>query len=96
MANVEHEALSYGEQHVIHFAEYATSTLREAATGLTTNDDHKVALQTDDHTYWVLTDYTGPTWVALGTPVRAVNLAREIGDQTVIIFDAALSVFLSW
>jgi len=83
MANIEHEALAYGEGHVIHFAEYANATLREAATGLTSGDDYKVALQTDDHSLWILTDYSGPTWVALGTPGDDTVTGSKIVDDAV-------------
>lgn len=84
MANIEHEALAYGEGHVIHFVEYANSTLREAASGLTSGDDHKVALQTDDHSLWVLTDYTGPTWVPMfGTPGDDTVTGAKIVDDAV-------------
>ena len=65
MGNMAHEDLGYAEQHVVHFKEYANKTAREAASGLVIGDDHKVALQTDDHSLWILTAYDGPTWVAV-------------------------------
>jgi len=65
MGNTEHGNLGYAEQHVVHFKEYANKTAREAASGLVIGDDHKVALQTDDHSLWILTAYGGPTWVSV-------------------------------
>jgi len=84
MANIEHEALAYGEGHVIHFAEYANATAREDASGLTSGDDHKVALQTDDHSFWVLTDYIVPTWVPMfGTPGDDTVTGAKIVDDAI-------------
>lgn len=83
MANVEHGALAYGEGHEIHFAEYANSTAREAATGLVAGDDYKVALQTDEHSLWILTDYSGPTWVPLGLPGDDTVTGAKIVDDAI-------------
>lgn len=74
MANIEHKDLGYAEQHVIHFKEYADATAREGATGLTSDDNGKIALQLDNGSYWRLTDYSGPTWA---------NIAQlQVGDVT--------------
>ena len=83
MANIEHGTLGYAEAHVPHFAEYANATAREGATGLTSADDYKIALQTDDHSHWVLTDYSGPTWVGLGTPPADSVTGAKIADDAV-------------
>ena len=68
MADISHKTLGYAEAHVFHFAEYATAAARTGAAGLTSADNKKIALQTDNNTFWMLTDYSGPTWVqVMGT-----------------------------
>jgi hypothetical protein len=42
--------------------EYANETAREAATGFSSEDLYKFAIQTDNNTFWCLLD-TAPTWV---------------------------------
>jgi len=91
MANIEHKTLGYVEQHVIHFKEYANAAARTGAVGLTEYDDYKVALQLDDHSYWILTDYSGPTWVCLGLqPDGAITAAKLAANavETAKIKDA--------
>lgn len=50
--------------HVIHNYTYADSTARGAASGFTSADVGKVAKQTDNSSFWVLTATT-PTWQEL-------------------------------
>jgi len=83
MANIEHKDLGYAEQHVIHFKEYADSTAREEASGLTEDDNGKVALQTDEGSYWRLTDYSGPTWVNIAIPEDGVITAAKLASNAV-------------
>jgi hypothetical protein len=52
--------------HIIHAYEYADETARLAATGFVAGDVGKVALQEDDPSWWLLTDYSPITWVELG------------------------------
>lgn len=61
MATVDHKAISNINQHVVHAWSYANSTAREGASGFVTADLNKLALQTDEGTYWRLTATT-PTW----------------------------------
>jgi len=61
-----HSKASLGARHPIHNWEYADSTARGAATGFIATDLYKVALQLDDESLWLLTDYTAPTWAPLG------------------------------
>ena len=68
MADISHKTLGYAEAHVIHFAEYANAAARTGAVGLTSADNKKVAFQSDTSTLWMLTDYSGPTWIqVMGT-----------------------------
>lgn len=47
--------------------EYADAAARTGDTGFIAADEGKFARQLDDDTIWMLTDYTGPTWVAVST-----------------------------
>lgn len=51
--------------HIIHAFEFANAVARNAATGLTADDNGKVAKQLDDKSFWVLQDFSGPTWASL-------------------------------
>lgn len=83
MADIEHKTLGYAEQHVVHFKEYANADARTGAVGLTEDDDYKVALQTNDHSLWILTDYSGPTWVALALVADDTVTTAKIKDANV-------------
>lgn len=52
---------------------YADETSREAATGFTSADQYRLALQLDDTSAWILSDPAGPTWQPLGggAPISA-------------------------
>lgn len=63
---IEHDAISIGEVHIIHNWAYADAAARTSAAGLTSGDLHKVALQTDNDTLWVLVATT-PTWIEIAT-----------------------------
>lgn len=63
-----HQELSGTEIHTPFAFVYADATARENATGLTSSDEQKLALQTDNYSLWVLTDSSGPTWKEVGTP----------------------------
>lgn len=60
-----HRDIKGDQNHVIHFREYADKDAREAATGLDATHLHKVALQTDTNTFWVLLDAAPVTWKEL-------------------------------
>jgi hypothetical protein len=51
--------------HIPHAYSYADATARGAASGFTSDDLYKLALQTDNNTLWILTAVT-PTWVQVG------------------------------
>jgi hypothetical protein len=63
-----HQELSGTEIHTPFAFVYADATARENATGLTSSDEQKLALQTDTYSLWVLADSSGPTWIEVGTP----------------------------
>lgn len=61
-----HCALTGDDIHVINTWTYATSAERLAATGFTADDVHKIAVQENDHSIWVLVDHSPITWQLLG------------------------------
>jgi hypothetical protein len=73
-----HKNIGPGNIHVVYQWTYADATARGAATGFTSDDVGKIALQSDNTTLWLLTETT-PTWVQLtgagstGTTVDSVN-----------------------
>ena len=83
MADIQHKTLAYTEQHVAHFKEYANAAARTGAAGLTGDDDYKIALQTDDHSLWILSDYSGPTWVAVALTADASITAAKLATNAV-------------
>jgi len=52
--------------HVINTWTYANSAARDAATGFTSDDVYKVAVQTDNNSIWILVNHSPITWQALG------------------------------
>ena len=62
MANEFHKNLVGNDNHVIHAFTYANAAARTGATGFVAGDIGKVAKQSDNNTYWILTATT-PTWV---------------------------------
>ena len=69
-----HQELSGTEIHTPFAFVYATEAARTGATGLTSNDEQKLALQTSDSTVWVLTNFSGPTWARVGKYDNASEL----------------------
>jgi len=74
-----HSVASLGARHPIHNWEYANTAARTGASGFVAADVGKVAKQTDDNTYWVLT-VTTPTWTQInsaggGTDANAIHVA---------------------
>ena len=60
-----HKDVSSTDVHVINAYTYATAVARGAATGFVAADVGKVALQSDENSFWVLVATT-PTWAFLG------------------------------
>ncbi len=70
------------QNHVIHNYTYANETERNSATGFQTTDVGKVARQTDNNSFWILTATT-PTWASVadggsggGTPIANLPALR--------------------
>lgn len=68
----EHVDISTDEIHIAHNYVYADAAAREAAS-LLSADIGKIAKQTDNKSFWVLADNTGPIWIRLsfGNTVNA-------------------------
>ncbi len=97
----EHVDIASGEIHVAHNFEYADATAREAAS-LVSADIGKIARQTDNKSYWVLADNTGPIWLRLdvGGVVNAQTgtsytiLAKDRGKLVTHTNGSAIAVTL--
>lgn len=77
-----------------HNWEYADATAREAATGFTSADLKKLALQLDDMSLWVLTNDSPVTWVRVGadTSRQSGVLYTGSGNYMEVIGSADTSV----
>lgn len=78
MANDFHKNLTGDNNHVIHAFTYADATARTGASGFVSADVGKVAKQTDNNTYWLLTATT-PTWVEITSTGGGTNV--EVQDE---------------
>jgi len=92
-----HKDQVLANNHTAHAFSYATSTLREAAS-LAAGDVGKIALQTDDNSYWILQAVSPATWAPMtgglvrcvldataGKTVTTHGLGVEIPDNAIII-----------
>lgn len=61
-----HKLLTYVDGHVAHAYEYVSAAARTGATGLVAGDVGKIARQTDDDSFWILTAYSPVTWLEIG------------------------------
>src|SRR4051812_16014239 len=73
-----HSEISLGQIHVPYNWTYADASARAAASGFTVDDVGKMALQSDNHSLWILTDDSPVTWFQLtgsgvGGAVTSVN-----------------------
>ncbi len=73
-----HRDSAAGEIHVAHQWEYANASARAAASGFVAGDENKIALQLDDSSFWVLSDYLGPTWAKVGGIGTGTGLVSTI------------------
>ncbi len=95
-----HSKASLGARHPIHNFEYANAAARTGATGLVADDDGKIALQTDDNTLWLLSDYSGPTWKQVNSQINKPSLTKTItvedpgAAESIIMFrtDVAITI----
>src|SRR5687768_16636190 len=97
----EHVDIGTGEIHIAHNYSYADATAREGASSFVSADLGKIARQTDNNSYWVLTATT-PVWVRLdvGAVVNAQTgttytvLAKDRGKLVTFTNAAAIAVTL--
>ena len=83
MSNQFHDEMSGSDIHVINAFTYVDAAARDGASGLTVNDEGKVALQQNDRSYWVLTDHTVPTWKQITSGVISdENVKVSANDST--------------
>jgi len=71
-----HKDQTLANNHTVHALSYATSALREAAS-VAAGDVGKIAVQTDDSSYWILQAISPATWA----PVTG-GLVRCVFDAT--------------
>ena len=64
----EHKDIAVAHSHFPHFKEYQDETDRLNDSSLTSADLHKLALQTNSMSYWVLTSVSPVGWVQIGEP----------------------------
>lgn len=57
-----HKNLTGADVHIIHAFTYANAAARLAATGMVVGDKGKIALQSDNNTYYVLQNHSPVTW----------------------------------
>lgn len=62
---MQHKKVTPSQNHIAHAFEYSNATTRQAATGLTSDDIGKLALQLDDYTFWCLSSVSPLIWIAL-------------------------------
>lgn len=82
MAISLHTKLGVGEVHVPFQWVYADEAAREAATGFTADDLHKLALQEDSHTLWLLIQVSPPLWTNIGVGTTGLANHVAIFDET--------------
>lgn len=84
-----HKNVGIGDNHPTHNWEYANATARTGATGFVAGDVHKLALQLDDLSLWILVDTT-PTWQQFGAGYTNEQAQDAVGgiltDSTTIDF----------
>lgn len=61
-----HDEVTYDANHISHAYEYANAAARTGASGFVAADVGKIARQTDDDSFYVLTATT-PTWLQIGS-----------------------------
>lgn len=80
-----HKNIGIGDNHPTHNWEYANATARTGATGFVAGDVHKLALQLDDLSLWILVDTT-PTWQQFGVGYTNEQAQDAVGG---ILTDSA-------
>jgi hypothetical protein len=59
-----HKNITYVDGHIVHSYEYANAAARTGASGFVAADIGRIARQTDDNSFYVLTAVT-PTWASI-------------------------------
>ena len=80
-----HSTASLLARHPIHNWEYADAAARIAATGFLAADQYKVALQLSDFTYWILSNYAGPTWQQTSSSGSVTATAGSLLANAVVL-----------
>ena len=80
-----HRNAEITELHRIQSLEYANAAARTGATGLTSDDVGRVARQTDDDSFWLLTDDSPLTWLEIGGGGGATDIKSFLtwGDDNI-------------
>ena len=76
-----HKSLTPSERHAPHSFEYASSSERTAATGLSSQDVNKLALQLNDGTYWRLASISPVTWASVGSQAGGGDMLKSAYDS---------------
>jgi hypothetical protein len=83
-----HKDLEIGEIHRLQCLEYANATLRGAATGFLATDVGRVAKQTDDNSFWLLTNYSPITWVLISGGAGLTETQHKALRQLIHFIDS--------
>jgi hypothetical protein len=81
VAVIEHATLDPGNIHVPHNWAYADAAARAAAVGFIADDVGKLALQSDDGTYWRLTDDSPVTWEQVNYKLGTTATTAAAGNH---------------
>jgi hypothetical protein len=91
-----HKNSTGSDVHVINSFTYTNASARTSATGLLTTDIGKVARQTDNGTFWVLSNNSPLTWlqISFSTSVTAKTADYTIQNiDSVIVGNASNIIF---
>lgn len=81
-----HRDMTGVQIHVAHAFEYSDATARKSASGFDAADKGKLALQLDNDSLWILTDYSTPNWTSIiGQSITptVINLESEYNNGTI-------------
>ena len=71
-----HKDLTKGEMHILQNWEVADTTARDALS-VTASDEGKVCRTTGDDKFYVLQDYSAPTWLEIGGSGGGSGLTQD-------------------